>query len=108
MSLDARANLRFVNLLTTAKINAAVERGLTKAFLLDVEPLARKLSPFDQGTNSRSIRHSVSGKTAEIHTESGYGGWLEVGTSRMRARPYLRPAIERNKEKIAERIKKEL
>ncbi len=108
MSLDARANLRFINLLTTAKMDAAIERGLVKAFLFDVEPLARDLSPFDEGTNSRSIRHSVAGKTAEIHTESGYGGYLEVGTSRMPARPYLRPAIERNKRKIAERIKDEL
>lgn len=108
MSLDARVNLRLVNFLTAAKVAAAAERGLVKAFLFDVEPLARKLSPFDQGTNSRSIRHSVAGKTAEIHTESGYGGYLEVGTARMPARPYLRPAVERNKKKIAQRIRKEL
>ena len=108
MSLDVRARFRLTGLLTTAKMAAAIERGLVKAFLFDVEPLARDLSPFDQGTNSRSITHSVKGKTAEIHTESGYGGWLEVGTARMPARPYLRPAIERSREKIAARIKKEL
>ncbi len=108
MSLDVRARFRLTGLLTTAKMAAAIEAGLKDAFLFDVEPLARELSPFDQGTNSRSITHSVKGKTAEIHTESGYGGYLEVGTARMPARPYLRPAIERSKEKIAEAIKKRL
>lgn len=108
MSLDVRARFGITNFMTTAKMAAAVHRGLVKAFVFDVEPLARDLSPFDQGTNARSIRHSVDGKTAEIHTESGYGGWLEGGTARMPARPYLRPAIERNKEKIVERIRKEL
>jgi len=55
----------------------------------------RHLSPYDTGHNSRSIASSRTGLEAEIHTESGYGGWLEVGTSRQTAQPYFRPAFER-------------
>lgn len=29
-----------------------------------------------------------------IYTQSGYGGWLELGTSRMAARPYIKPGFE--------------
>jgi len=29
-----------------------------------------------------------------IHTESGYGGYLETGTVKMRAFPYILPAVE--------------
>lgn len=108
MSLDVRARLSLTNLLTTQKMTAAIEAGLKEAFLLDVRPLASMLSPKKRGFNSRSIKYKVKGKTAKIWTESGYGGYLEVGTARMRARPYLRPAIELNKRKIVRAIKRHL
>ena len=104
MKLDARVNLK----LTGMRLTAAVEAGLKEAFLLDVLPLAVRLSPYHRGTNRRSIKYSVKGKTAKIWTESGYGGYLEVGTAGMPARPYLRPAIERNKRAIAQAIKRHL
>ena len=97
-----------VNLLTSARATVAIEAGLKEAFLLDVLPLAVKLSPYKRGFNRRSITYKVKGKTAEIWTESGYGGYLEVGTATMGARPYLRPAIERNKRAIAKAIAKHL
>ena len=37
-----------------------------------------------------------------------YGKFPELGTSRMSARPYLRPALDENKDKINEAIRKEL
>ena len=88
MSLDVRARFRLTGLLTTVKMTAAIEAGLKDAFLFDVLPLAVKLSPHITGNNRRSIKFSVKGKTAEIHTESGYGGYLEVGTARMPARVF--------------------
>ncbi|MBI5092233.1 MAG: hypothetical protein HZB26_07265 [Candidatus Hydrogenedentes bacterium] len=30
-----------------------------------------------------------------VYTQSGYGGWLEVGTKRMDARPYIAPGFEK-------------
>jgi HK97 gp10 family phage protein len=104
MKLDAIVNFK----LTGARLTAAIEAGLKEAFLLDVRPLASRLSPKKRGFNSRSIKFKVKGKTAEIWTESGYGGYLEVGTARMPARPYLRPSVERNKEVIAKAIARHL
>ncbi len=104
MKLDAIVNFK----LTGARLTAAIEAGLKEAFLQDVRPLASRLSPKKRGFNSRSIKFEVKGKTAKIWTESGYGGYLEVGTARMPARPYLRPAIERNNKAIAAAIKRHL
>ena len=55
---------------------------------------AQKRSPYQTGTNRRSITHRAVGGGRIIFTTSGYGGYLEVGTGRMAARPYIRPAIE--------------
>jgi len=85
---------------------------------------AAKMSPKKTGTNARSIGWGVSEKgeasfgaisaesgqvsssgindnasnqTVIVATTSGYGGYLEVGTGRMGARPYIMPALEKNK-----------
>ena len=51
--------------------------------------------PGGTGTNRRSIDSAVTetenGPQAELFTQSGYGGYPEVGTSKMRAQPYLWP-----------------
>jgi len=67
---------------------------------------AKKHSPHRFGTNMRSINplgqvHSSGATTidpnnidGEVFTTSGYGGYLEVGTRKMPARPYIVPAVE--------------
>lgn len=59
-------------------------------------------SPWEFGTNARSIDSEVKeegGKpVATVFTQSGYGGYLEIGTTKMPARPYLKPAFDRNRE----------
>lgn len=60
---------------------------------------AKDLTPRKTGHNSRSIKNMVKvtkdRATGRIFTESGYGGYLELGTSRMPARPYLAVAVGR-------------
>jgi len=62
----------------------------------------RRLSPHDTGNNARSIEidekelYKLKGR---VYTTSGYGGYLEIGTSKMGAQPYFRPAFE-----IAKRV----
>ncbi len=60
---------------------------------------AKDLTPRATGHNSRSIKNMVKmykdRATGRIFTESGYGGYLELGTSRMPARPYLSVAVGR-------------
>ncbi len=50
-------------------------------------------SPYDTGNNRDSIKWEEAKKNEYIiFTESGYGGWLEIGTSKMAAPPYIKPA----------------
>lgn len=113
-----------------AQVKAAVLRAVTDVFLKDIKPKAQELSPVTPeglaynrekhpaapltkvggtGTNRRSIDVEVSegqkGVKAELFTQSGYGGWLEVGTAKMRAQPYLWPAFRQFQRKIAETVK---
>lgn len=52
-------------------------------------------SPVDSGHNRDSIAMKDNGDGSfKVHTESGYGGWLDIGTARMPARPYFAPAFQ--------------
>jgi HK97 gp10 family phage protein len=68
---------------------------------------AQSLSPKDTGKNAESIQVRVSRATlkATIFTESGYGGYLEVGTQKMGARPYIYPAVTKNLPGLADAIR---
>lgn len=47
------------------------------------------------GTNKKSITIDGKGMERRIYTQSGYGGWLEIGTEKMAARPYIMPGFTR-------------
>lgn len=90
------------------KPEAARRSPVTEAGMAHNEALKRK-RPGGTGTNRRSIDVSVvdgpNGPHAELFTTSGYGGYLEVGTSRMAAQPYLYPAFVLKIKGLQERIK---
>jgi hypothetical protein len=50
-----------------------------------------------------SVAYEVDGMTGRVGTNVQYGRWLELGTSRVDARPWLRPALMSSRQKI-ERI----
>jgi HK97 gp10 family phage protein len=64
------------------------------------------------GANRESIDSVVNetseGVEAQMFTTSGYGGYLELGTSKMRAQPYLNPAFEAHIGKLPERVKEKI
>ena len=70
-------------------------------------------SPHLTGNNARSIMYETGpgGVIAKDETEgavystSGYGGFLETGTVSMAARPYMKPALDRNRGKLMEFLK---
>lgn len=41
-----------------------------------------------------------------VESRADYSGFLEFGTSKMKARPYLQPALEENKPKIRAKFRK--
>ena len=73
-----------------------------------VESEAQENAPVDTGTLRGSITHEVEGRFAVIGTPVEYATHVELGTSRSRAQPYLRPAIEENRDTIKQIITDEL
>jgi HK97 gp10 family phage protein len=97
--------------------------AVAQVFELDIKPAAVEKSPVTEegaaineamgkkpphilgtGYNRRSIdvttEESEKGPLAKLFTQSGYGGYLETGTSKMRAQPYLYPAFIENVDKV--------
>lgn len=55
--------------------------------------------------NIESIRTTVPGTLRyTVSSNAPYAAFLELGSSRMQARPYMRPAMEKNREKIVKLI----
>lgn len=65
--------------------------------LQQISAASQRRSPFEFGTNRRSITGEQTSETkGNVHTESGYGGWLHEGTRRnnFRRRPYITEGAE--------------
>ncbi|KKM74968.1 hypothetical protein LCGC14_1395070 [marine sediment metagenome] len=93
-----------------AKLNGALFRALDETLDIDIQTEAKDRSPYITGMNRRSIGievEEVGGRVeGSIFTQSGYGGYLEIGTSKMAAQPYLWPAVESHAPKIFERMRR--
>lgn len=63
---------------------------------LAAEGYAKRLCPVDTGRLRNSITHTTDGDSAYVGTNVEYAPYVELGTSRTRAQPYLRPAVENN------------
>lgn len=62
----------------------------------DIEAHAKMVVPVDTGTLKNSIQAQSTGElSAEVAPHTDYAVYVEYGTSRMRARPYMRPAAEK-------------
>lgn len=83
---------------TDAFLNALPEQidAALTAIGLTAESYAKELCPVDTGRLRNSITNVVElGENAVyIGTNVEYAAYVELGTSRMGARPYLRPAAE--------------
>jgi HK97 gp10 family phage protein len=128
MAIQSIPSLTLRTVSAQAAIKAAIMEATQEVFELDIVPTAKELSPVTAeglarnlalqaehklgsrrpggtGLNRNSIDSEVTdteqGPQAELFTQSGYGGYLEVGTSKMRAQPYLYPAFEEHIAKIA-------
>lgn len=75
---------------------ADAAKYLTK-LSLTVERTAKRLAPVDTGRLRSSIGHTLvrdsEGLLALVGSRVAYAGYVEYGTRKMRARPYLRPAL---------------
>ena len=90
-------------------LEKAIKRAPTEALNRLAEKVdagAKRRSPYKTGTNRRSIQWDApSGGVRRIFTTSGYGAYLELGTKKMAARPFIRPALEAVKARAGEILK---
>ena len=77
--------------LTKSEIRAAFARALERIGM-QAEGYAKDLCPVDTGNLRNSITHDSDGTAAYIGTNVDYGKYVELGTRRQAAQPYLKPA----------------
>lgn len=69
----------------------ATARALEKIGLT-AERYAKKLAPVDTGRLRKSITHAVDGNDVYIGSNVEYAPYVELGTSKQKAQPFLKPA----------------
>lgn len=82
---------------------AQIEKAL-KSVALTAEKYAKQDCPVDTGRLRSSITHETDKNTACIGTNVEYAPYVEMGTSRMRAQPFLEPAMEQHLSEYKEMI----
>ena len=97
------------------KANQLAMRDTVVDIVNDAVKNAKAVGFWLTGNNARSIMYEVGpgGEIAKnegegaVFSTSGYGGFGETGTRFMAARPYMKPALDKNftKEKFAEKVK---
>lgn len=76
-----------------ADMERKIKIALEKIGLL-CEGYAKKECPVDTGNLRNSISHEVGNREVIIGSPVEYAPYVEMGTSRTPAQPYLRPAIQ--------------
>lgn len=75
---------------------------------INIQNNAKRLAPVDTGRLRSSIRirfYRDNGPAADIYTDVEYAAYLEFGTKRMSARPYMTPAWELERAKFEEALR---
>jgi HK97 gp10 family phage protein len=86
-------------------IESEVKKGIQKG-ALRVEASAKDLCPVETGNLRASIKTEVAELEAAVGTNVNYAEYVELGTNKMAAQPYLYPALASNKQKILEDVAK--
>ena len=74
---------------------------------MQIESHAKVYCPVDTGRLRGSITHESTNEGTVVGTDVYYGKYQELGTSRMNAQPFLRPAVVNHLEeykRVFERI----
>jgi HK97 gp10 family phage protein len=86
---------RLRELIATARPKAS---RVVKKYTFKVEAAAKMLAAVDTGAMRNSIASEmVDDLTGQVSVGQEYAPYVEFGTSRMRAQPFLVPALEGNR-----------
>lgn len=85
----------------TAREMVVASRAAITEVAVGVTNLAKQYCPVDTGRLRSSISFEVDTRaTATVGTNVEYAPYVEYGTSRMAAQPYLRPAVHEYEAKM--------
>ena len=101
MSIEITCDVKGVEEFQEALRNfdSAMQRQVHRqlaSWAADVKALARELVPVRTGHLRSSIYAKINEWVAQIGAEATYALFVELGTRRMQARPYLYPAIQQH------------
>lgn len=100
-----RVNITYTGSLSD--IAAGIEAAVAEAVAAGAETAAdnaRGVCPVDTGTLRDSIAVTQSGTSAQISANTDYAAYVEFGTSKMAAQPYLVPSLLGNENAIISAI----
>lgn len=91
------------------RLRAALQVGV-RAGAMVLENAAKGYCPVDTGTLRRSIHTevqpgSLDRVSALVGPDAPYGIYIEYGTRRMRAQPFLRPAVDHHGREAADVVR---
>lgn len=103
MSFDASEFLTLgKNLGNVSKRTGTMAKAVVKKTAKDIEKSAKTLAPVDTGNLKNSITTSdlrnvtQESPSAEVRASANYAQYLEFGTSRMPAQPFMGPAAKKH------------
>lgn len=88
-------------------ISQAVQRAL-KEIGLTAETYAKLNAPVDTGRLRSSITHAIDESNAYIGTNVEYAKYVELGTTKQKPQPYLKPAVTEHMLEYQQILEKEL
>ena len=88
-----------------ARVQQAVSTVIARYALL-IEASAKKAAPVDTGNLRASIRTELEALSAVIISGADYSAYVEFGTSRMRAQPFMFPALEQHRNNFIQDLRK--
>lgn len=100
------ADVRFTN--NSDEVRAALREKIPvalEAIGLKAEGYAKRMAPVDTGRLRNSITHTVNEDVAVIGTNVEYAAYVEMGTSKTKAQPYLRPAVQNHQDEYIRMVK---
>jgi HK97 gp10 family phage protein len=119
-TVSATATLKLDTTAALGYVNEALFEATQEVVGFDTVATAKELCPVLpkptkerepgelRGSIDASVKRNAKGVRASITTKTGYGGFVELGTTKTPAEPYLWPAFEQNIGKLVPAIQENI
>ena len=91
-----------------AAMQSAPQKAAQDWLEQDFKPLAKSLAPVRTGELRDSIDGRVTATSVEVFATAEHARFVEEGTSKQEAQPFMGPAWEQTKGKLQKRIAREI